>query len=147
MVKEVEISVIDRENGFWVVKDINSNYVISLDKRIFNFVIKSIKYLKNIEKSIINNVIIYQLTKCSSSMGANYEEAQGASSKRDFLSKVSISHREAKETNYWLRIIKEADIDNSNELENLLAESYELRNILGSIVGKIRRTKDHGSKK
>jgi len=132
---------IELKNESWIIKDVNTNYEISLDKRIFNFVIRVIKYLKTIEKSVINNVISYQLAKCSSSMGANYEEAQGASSRKDFLHKVAISHREAKETNYWLRVVKGAEIDDSKELDYLINESRELKKILGSIVGKVRKSR------
>ena len=67
------------------------------------------------------------------------EEAQGASSKKDFIAKTAIAHREAKETNYWLRIVKGSDIDTSTDLDFLIQESMELRNILGSIVGKVRK--------
>jgi len=129
------------ENGKYLIKEKSGNYAIPLDKRIFNFVVRIIKYLQKIQKSTINNVIIYQLTKAASSIGANYDEAQGASSKNDFVAKVAIAHREAKESHYWLRLIKASDIDDSDELDNLIQESFELRNILGSIVGKIRKSK------
>ena len=130
------------ENGNYVVRDKLGEYDVPLDKRIFNFVIRVIKHLKNHPSSTINNVIIFQLTKSSSSIGANYEEAQGASSKSDFIAKVAISHREAKESNYWLRLIKGSEIDNSDELTYLIQESLEIRNILGSIVGKARRNRE-----
>lgn len=126
------------ENGNYVIKEKSGIYDIPLDKRIFDFVVRIIKYLQKLPKSIINNNIIYQLTKSASSIGANYDEAQGASSKSDFAAKVAISHREAKESHYWLRLIKASEIDNSNDLEYLIQESLELRNILGSIVGKVR---------
>ena len=81
-----------------------------------------------------SNLIRYQLGKSCTSVGANYEESQAGSSKADFLNKVKISLREARESNYWLRIIK-ALIEKENiELNNLLKESQELKNILGAIV-------------
>jgi len=51
------------ENGGYFVKEAGNKYEIPLEKRIFNFVIRVIKYLKKLEKSVLNNVIIYQLTK------------------------------------------------------------------------------------
>jgi four helix bundle protein len=129
------------ENGKYFIREKSVTYDIPLDKRIFNFVVRIIKYLQKLPKSNINNVIIYQLTKASSSIGANYDEAQGASSKKDFIAKVSIAHREAKESHYWLRLLKGSEIDDSNELNFLIQESFELRNILGSIVGKVRKGK------
>ena len=66
-------------------------------------------------------------------MGANYEEVQGASSKADFINKVRIVLKEAREINYWLRILIALEY-NSETLEKLLQESKELKNIFGAIV-------------
>jgi len=136
----VEYQVKEEKNGF-VVLDAKGKYKIDLRKRIFDFVIRVVKYLKKFHKSVINDVIVYQLMKAATSMGANYEEAQGASSRADFSNKIAISHKESKETNYWLRVLKSSEIDNSAELEYLIKESGELRNILGSIAGKVRSKK------
>jgi len=87
----------------------------------------------------VNYIVISQLTKSATSIGANYEEAQGASSRDEFAYKVGISHREAKESNYWLRVIHASSMDESSELDGLMRESAELRNILGSIAGKVKR--------
>ena len=135
---EYKVEIVE---GKYVIRDISEKYSIPLDGRIFNFVVRVIKYLKNHPSSTINNVIIYQLTKASSSIGANYDEAQGASSKNDFIAKVAIAHREAKESHYWLRIIKGSELDSGEELDYLIQESLEIRNILGSIVGKVRKNK------
>jgi len=81
------------------------------------------------------------LAKSSTSSGANYEEAQGGSSKADFNNKVRISLREMRESNYWLRLIKSI-LDKPillNDLEYLLDESNQLKNILGSIGTKTRK--------
>jgi len=66
---------IRRENGNYIIKEKPGSYEIPLDQRIFNFVVRVIKYLKKFQQSTINNVIIFQLTKASSSIGANYDEA------------------------------------------------------------------------
>ena len=120
---------IEIENGKYCINEKSGRYDIPLDKRIFSFVVRIIKYLQKLPKPAINNVIIYQLTKSSSSIGANYQESQGASSKSDFVAKVSIAHREAKESHYWLRLIKASEIDGSEELSYLIQESSEIRNI------------------
>ena len=110
-----------------------------LNKRLFNFIIRVVKFLKTINNSPINNVFITQLTKSSTSTGANYEEAQGGYSRADFRTKVSISLKEMRETNYWLRIIKSVEISaNVDELNYLINESDELMRILGSIFSKTR---------
>ncbi len=114
-----------------------------LSKRLFDFIIKTINFLKTLPKSSIDNVIISQLTKSSASTEANYEEAQAGSSRRDFNNKVSIALKEMRETNYWLRIIKHSKISNKiQELDFLINESNELKNILGSIVSKTRKNQD-----
>lgn len=109
-----------------------------LMKRLFNFAVRVIKFLRDLPDSPEIKVIKYQLIKSSSSSGANYEEAQAGSSKADFTNKVRISLREMRESNYWLRLLK-ATIENINDIDELIwliNESSELKKILGSIVQK-----------
>ncbi len=113
-----------------------------LEERTFQFAVSVIKFLKKIPSSRENNVVKYQLAKSGTSIGANYEEAQGAFSKDDFRYKVGICFREAKESNYWLRIIKAADIAAGENLGELITESEELTKIFGSISKKISVRKD-----
>lgn len=106
-----------------------------LGKRLFDFAIRTVKYSRTLPKNKEYQLISYQLIKSSTSSGANYEEAQGAISKPDFFNKINISLKEIRETNYWLRIIKEIkNLD--DEIEYLLQESLELKRILGSISSK-----------
>ncbi|MDA3952024.1 MAG: four helix bundle protein [Bacteroidales bacterium] len=96
-----------------------------LTQRLFKFAVRTIKFLKTLSDSPEVKIYRYQLTKSSSSSGANYEEAQAGSSRADFTNKVRISLREMRESNYWLRLIKatiEKAYDN-NELECLINES------------------------
>ena len=111
---------------------------IDLNTRLFKFVIDVAKFLCEIKNSPETSVFKYQLTKSSSSSGANYEEAQAASSKADFKHKISISLREMRESNYWLRIFKELEIGDKTKREYLVKESDELKRILGSIASKLR---------
>jgi four helix bundle protein len=101
----------------------------NLNDRLFNFAVNVLKFLKKLPRTPEMNVIRYQLAKCSTSSGANYEEAQAGSSKPDFNNKVRISLREMRESNYWLRIIK-ATLE-SNSLESdlifLIDESTQLK--------------------
>ena len=102
-------------------------------KRTFNFGISCLKFLRKLESNPENNLIRFQLGKSCTSIGANYEESQAGSSKADFTNKVKIALREARETNYWLRILKELNDNNDESLELLIKESQELKNILGAI--------------
>jgi len=110
-----------------------------LCERLFEFAVRVIEFLKTLPYSLENKTIRTQLSKSACSAGANYEEAQSGSSKADFTNKVRISLREMRESNYWLRIIKRTVPEaNKSELDYLINESSELKNILGSIVQKTR---------
>ena len=107
-----------------------------LQERLFRFVLDVIKMLRVLKGGSELFVIEPQLIKSSTSSGANYEEAQGDVSKADFGNKVGISLKEMRESNYWLRILKEL-YSNNAEIVRLEKESSELKNILGSIHSKV----------
>ena len=113
-------------------------YEKDLSERLFEFAVRTIKYLKTIKNETEISVIKYQLSKSSTSSGANYEEAQAASSLNDFTNKINISLREMRESNYWFRICIALKIGDQGELNFLLGESEELKKILGSISYKTR---------
>lgn len=112
-----------------------------LSDRLILFSIAVIKIFKKIPISEEYKIIRYQLIKSSTSSGANYEEAQGASSKADFINKVRISLKEMRESNYWLRVIDgiNEQSDLQMEIKKLIKESNELKNILGAICTKTQR--------
>ena len=111
-----------------------------LSERLFKFAVSCLKLIRTLPETSEFKAINYQLAKSSTSSGANYEEAQAGSSRADFNNKVRISLREMRESNYWLRIIKEITEYQlpSEELKSLIQESKELKNILGTIVQKTR---------
>lgn len=110
-----------------------------LAERLFEFAVRVIEFFKTLPYTPENKIIRGQLAKSSMSSGANYEESQGGSSKPDFTNKVRIALREMRESNYLLRIIKRTVPEaNQEELDYLIKESFELKNILGSIVQKSR---------
>lgn len=106
-------------------------------KRTFDFGINVILYLRLLPETSEIKVIKFQLIKASTSIGANYEEAQAGSSKADFIHKVNIALKEARESNYWLRMLAALEGE-KDELLLLMKESNELKNILGSIVKNAR---------
>ena len=91
--------------------------------RTFKFGVNCIIFLRTLPRDFEYNVIKLQLTKSSTSIGANYEESQAGSSKADFRNKVRISLREARESNYWLRLIKALERSENEQLESLIQES------------------------
>ena len=120
----------------------DSNKKNNLEQRTFKFSVDVLKFLKTIKYSKENDVIRVQLAKSATSIGANYEEAQGAFSKDDFKYKMSICLREARESNYWLRLIQSIKISESENVKALIKESYELKSIFHSIMKKIHFRKD-----
>lgn len=92
---------------------------IQLLDRTFWFGVNILKFLNKLPYNQVYKVPILQLTRSSTSVGANYEEAQGATSKRDFNYKIGISYREARESVYWLRVLKELYDDEKYDLEFL----------------------------
>ncbi len=79
-------------------------------------------------------VLSKQLLRSGTSIGANVEEALAGQSRADFLSKMSIASKEARETNYWLRLIRDSKTISKSKVEPLLTESESIANILTSIV-------------
>ncbi len=110
-----------------------------LSNRLFEFARCVILLIRQLPEQTEIKIIKYQLVK---SAGANYEEAQGGSSKADFVYKVEISLREMRESNYWLRLLKETGDKFDElmilELNNLIDESDQLKKILGSIIVKVK---------
>lgn len=104
-------------------------------ERTFCFGVNVLKFLNKLPYSSVYKVPVLQLSRSSTSIGANYEEAQGATSKRDFSYKIGISYREARESVYWLKILKELYIDKKfmTEFEQYRNEADELKKIFASI--------------
>jgi len=108
-----------------------------LEERTIIFSETVIELCKRINKNIITIPIINQLLRCGTSIGANYCEANGASSKKDFKNKIFICKKEAKETRYWLRLLKKSSaIDNQTKelFEQIFDEAYQLLCIFSKIA-------------
>lgn len=106
-----------------------------LEDRTFAFAKRSRALVKKLPKTIGNIEDARQLVRSSGSVGANYIEANESLSKRDFILRIKICRKEAKETRYWLRLIEATDhID--IERDALVQEAQELMNIFGAIVRK-----------
>ncbi len=74
-----------------------------------------------------------QIVRCSTGVGANVEEAIGGQSRQDFLSKLSIAYKEARETIYWLRLLKDTDYITATQFESIHADADELCRIIAAI--------------
>lgn len=103
--------------------------------RTFWFGVNVIKFLKKLPDNYIDRVPKGQVARSSISIGSNYEEAQGAVSKRDFTNKIGVCFKEGRESVYWLRILKELFPDqiHKKEFESLINEGIELKKIFAAI--------------
>ena len=108
---------------------------IDITDRTFKFSIQVVKlliYLRKNNKNIWE--IANQFLSSGTSIGANIEEAQSASSRKDFINKMTIALREARETRYWLRLFYASKICSVKLLEPLMKENLEIIKILVSII-------------
>jgi four helix bundle protein len=105
----------------------------------FRFAVHIVGYIRRQQKDHVNLVLNRQLLRSGTSIGANVEEALGGQSSKDFISKLAIAAKEAREAGYWLRLIRETQPHNHPELASLLAECGELVNMLNSIILTTRR--------
>jgi four helix bundle protein len=106
-----------------------------LEDRTFAFAKGSRALVKELTKTIGNIEDARQLVRSSGSVGANYIEANEALSKKDFVLRIKICRKEAKETRYWLRLIEVTD-QTALDRDALVKEAQELMNIFGAIVRK-----------
>ncbi|MFB3896148.1 MAG: four helix bundle protein [bacterium] len=119
-----------------------NNKIYNINDRTLEFAAQVARFINKLPLNQVTTEYNKQLIRSSASIGANLEEADGTLSKRDFINKVAISRREARESRYWLKLIKKADlIDNPQcmqEIEYLLEESEEIMLILSSIINKTK---------
>jgi four helix bundle protein len=117
--------------------DQNSKHPYDLEERTFQFAKAVRLFIKALPRSIADVEDARQLVRASGSVGANYIEANEALSKKDFLMRIKISRKEAKESAYWLRLMLETnDLRNLNEGKRLMQEADELKKIFSAIAGK-----------
>ena len=108
-------------------------------ERSFEFAARIVALCQKLDASPgVSRTLANQLLRSGTSIGANIEEAHGSQSKADFISKMSISCKEARETHYWLRLLIKTEIVSESQLTALKNESNELVAILTTIVKKSR---------
>lgn len=105
-----------------------------LEERTATFSEKIIDLCKKAPKNIVTNPIVDQLVRSGLSIGANYCEANGASSKKDFKNKIFICKKESKETKYWLRMLSRSVSTLTVECRILWKEAQELTMIFSKIA-------------
>mgnify|MGYP001592194983 CR=1 FL=1 len=107
-----------------------------LEERTANFGKNVIRFCKKIPLDPISRPLISQVVRSSTSIGANYAEVQGGSSKKDFANKIYLCRKEAQETRHWLKMMEE--ISDLPELRSLQNECQELILIFQKILEKFQ---------
>ena len=100
----------------------------------YNFALRIIKLCKHLTQEQREFVLAKQVLRSGTSIGANVEEALGGQSKADFRHKLSITLKEARETSYWLRLLKDSDFIKPDAFNSIHGECDELIKILRSII-------------
>jgi len=109
-----------------------------LEERTLKFTKQVIKFVKHLPRTIANIEITKQLVRASGSVGANYIEASEALSKKDFVMRVKICRKEAKESRYWLKLTEINSEDAEKQRQLLIQEATELMKIFGAILEKTK---------
>jgi four helix bundle protein len=110
----------------------SKNY--DLEERTAKFGEDVLKFLKEIKTTVKNQSIVHQLIKSATSIGANYMEATGAESKKDFKHKIGICKKETRETKHWLRMMAILHPDRKPPIKILWQEAHELTLIFSKII-------------
>lgn len=103
-------------------------------KRLYVWVLSVIRLLEKLPKNTVTDVLLKQLVRSSTSILANYIEANSASSKKDFINFFTHSLKSANESKVWITLLRDLDKGDQNKLEDLLNELLEIANILASSI-------------
>lgn len=112
-----------------------------IHERIYKFVVRVLILTKNLLKTPQNLILINQLTRSVTSMGANDQEADGTETIKDFIHCYTIVRKEGKETNYWLKLIADTNSSFTGRMKNLMQEGQEIVKIVSAIIINTKRRK------
>ena len=101
-----------------------------VQQKSYNYAIRIIKLYQYLTAEKKEYELSKQILRSGTSIGANIEEAVGGLSKKDFLAKLGISYREARETNYWLRLLKDTGYMNGKQFSSLISDWEEILRII-----------------
>jgi len=110
-----------------------------LEERTANFGESVIKFCRGLKQDAVSKPVISQLVRSATSIGANYMEANAASSRKDFRNKIFICKKESQETKHWLRMIANCAPENKESARRLWQECQELTLIFGKIVSSLNK--------
>ncbi len=109
----------------------------------YNFSLRIIKLYKHLMDEKNEFVLSKQVLRCGTSIGANIEEAVGGQSKKDFINKIAIAYKEARECHYWIRLLKDSSFIESRSAGSLLNDCEELIKLTGKIISSSKKSIDN----
>jgi four helix bundle protein len=111
--------------------------IYDLEDRTLHFAKNVVRFCQRLSRTNINQPLINQLVRSAGSIGANYREANDALGNKDFIHRLRIARKEAKETLFWLELVAEANASsNDSQWATLKQEVVELKSILSAIIKK-----------
>jgi four helix bundle protein len=110
-----------------------------IQQRTFEFAKRIVKLVDVLPRTLAATEIGRQMLRSGTSVGANVQEADAAESRSDFIHKLSIALKEARETRYWLALVDSTVLSNNPEVQALIQESTELTKILFTIIANARK--------
>jgi four helix bundle protein len=113
-----------------------------IKEKTFQFALEIVRLCRSLDERVgVERTPGKQLLRSGTSIGANVEEAQAGQSKADFISKYAVALKEARETIYWLRLLKESGSLKDGSIDMFIQEADELSRILGSIIVSAKKGK------
>jgi four helix bundle protein len=114
--------------------DAKTSGTMDIYERAFRLAAGVVTFVGTLPRNVAGYQIGKQLIRSGTSVGANLEEANGAESRRDFIHKAAIARKEARESQYWLRICSETALGDAIQCQTLTRECDEIRRILSAII-------------
>ena len=105
-----------------------------LEQRLIDFAVAIIRLCDKLPNTLAGRHVAGQLLRSGTSPAPNYAEARGAESRKDFIHKLAISHKELNESQIWLRVVKRSEMLSAAEVDPVLKECIELSRILNASI-------------
>jgi four helix bundle protein len=110
-----------------------------IQEKSYAFALRTVTLYQHLVERKKEFVLSKQVLRSGTSIGANVEEAIGGQSGRDFLAKFNIAYKEARETHYWLRLLRDSGYLTDAEAASMIADCEELLKLSGSIIKTIKQ--------
>ena len=114
-------------------------------EKSYNFALRIVGIYSHLCDEKKEFVISKQVVRSGTSIGANVEEAIGGQSRKDFLSKINIAYKEARETHYWLRLLRDSGILTPQQVNPVITDCDELLKLSGSIIKTMKEKENKNS--